>query len=97
LERGNFDFRDDDARRVLKILEADGCINDENSQLGSAIKHFKAEIEAKLREVGYSGSKLVSGGHFYPAHGAVYWLYNPDVLSHEEARKNADRWVKNYK
>jgi len=88
------DLNEDVVRAALELLNEDGYINDENSNLGSTIlEHYSDELEQALRAAGYDGPPLVSGGHFYQKRGAVYWLYNPGHLDGDEARALTDRWV----
>lgn len=42
----------------------------------------------------YDGD-LVSRGYFYPQHEAVYWIFDTNKLSEEEAKRITDEWVEN--
>lgn len=82
------------AERAWSLLRDDGYFNDESSGLGAAaFRHHFKDVEAALRLLGYDGPELAHNGHHYLDHGAVYWAYNPDRLSYEEARARTDQWV----
>ncbi|MDO4728495.1 MAG: hypothetical protein Q4B43_05760 [Bacteroidota bacterium] len=54
----------------------------------TAVEHFNQDIIKFLNEeMGYDGN-LVSRGDFYPKHGAIYWIFDTNKLSEEEAKKN---------
>ena len=88
------ELSDQHARELLTQLDNDGYFNDENSPLGSyLIEHNRTFVEQRLRDVGYDGPELGHGGHYYPEHGAVYWLFDPSQMDYSDARRLTDKWV----
>ncbi|KGM35322.1 hypothetical protein [Inquilinus limosus] len=84
----------DIARRLFDLLAEDAYFNDESCGLGAYyVENHLQEIEEAVRSQGYDGPPLRLAGHHYPTHGAVYWIYDPERLTHEEARRLSDQWV----
>ena len=86
---------------LKKQLELEGYANDEQDfgaglgSLGStAFEHRKADILADLRSLGYNGS-LESAGGYFDGHGAIYWVFDPEILDREEAEARSQLWVQN--
>ena len=70
-----------------------GYANDEQFLGSSAFEHMRKAIFEDLREVGYTQS-LYLEGRFFPEDGAVYWFYDPDMITREEAIIMTEKWVK---
>ncbi len=88
-------LKEEQIERAWSLLNEDGYFNDENSGLGSVVlEHQLDVVEAALRKRGYDGARLAHSGHHYASRGAVYWAYDPDRLTHNEARALTDEWVK---
>lgn len=82
-------------KKGFSLLMKYGYFNDENSGLGSStLERRLPDVEKVFREMGYKGAKLTCYGWYYPDHGAVYWAYDDTRVTHDEARKMTDTWVK---
>lgn len=84
-----------DRKQILALryeLEEVGYVNDEQTKFGSAFEHQREDIFEDLAKTGYSKSLAHSGG-FFDENGAVYWYYDPDLVSYLEAKKLTLKWV----
>lgn len=86
---------------LKRQLELEGYANDEqdfglgHGSLGSyAFEHRKAEILADLQAIGY-GRRLESSGRYFDRHGAIYWMFDPEMLDREDAEAKSLQWVQN--
>lgn len=77
---------------LKKQLEKTGYANDEQFLGSTVFEHHRQEIFEDLNSVGYSQSLRHEGG-FFPQAGAVYWFYDPDMLSQSEALEETENWV----
>lgn len=77
---------------LKKQLEESGYANDEQFLGSSAFEHHRQEVLDDLNSVGYSQPLHHQGGYF-PASGAVYWFYDPNMLDRSEALEKTERWV----
>ncbi|NDW45392.1 hypothetical protein [Ruegeria sp. PrR005] len=80
-------------------LELEGYANDGqefgvgHGSLGStAFEHREADILADLRAIGYNGS-LESAGRYFDGYGAIYWIFDPEIMDREEAEAQSKLWV----
>lgn len=74
-------------------LEENGYANDEQFLGSFAFEHRRDEIFSDLREVDYS-QKLGHAGAFFESIGALYWYYDPDMNSREDALKLSEKWAR---
>ncbi|ATA91949.1 hypothetical protein CGC56_07095 [Capnocytophaga canimorsus] len=84
-------------QKAFDLLQLKGYFNDEMCLGSVVIEHHDRELINFLKEkMGYQGD-LVSRGYFYPQHGAVYYIFDINKLSEEEAKRITDEWVENHK
>lgn len=98
LKVANVDFVLSDPTPIIKALERDGYINDEQEAGLSkfAIKNNLSEIKSALKKEGYSG-EIHNGASFYSTHGEVAWIFDALKIDYEQSRKMTDRWVEDHK
>ncbi len=80
-------------RKVKDQLEEIGYFNDEQFLGSAAVKHHKDKIFIDLRSIGYEKT-LSSNGGFYPETGALYWMYDEEMVSFVEATEMSNAFVK---
>ncbi|SDC20356.1 hypothetical protein [Acinetobacter boissieri] len=84
----------DAIRTAYQDFKTHGYINDESTSLGSTI--FENETDFLYKEfckLGYDGNEFICYGHYYPNHGAVYWICDSRFMSYEESRKLTDMLI----
>ena len=92
-------FNRDIVSGLKNQLEQEGYANDEQDfglehvSFGAyAFEHMQAEIMADLRLLGFN-KRLESGGRYFKDHGALYWIYDPDMIDYESAEDKSESWV----
>ncbi len=88
----NFDLA---AMRAIKSrLEEEGYVNDEQTSLGTQpFKHSIDKIRSDLAELGYD-RELQSGGGYFENVGGLWWIYDPEMVSYEEASGISEQYAK---
>lgn len=80
---------------IIKLkaqLEKIGYANDEQFLGSYSFEHRRDEIFSDLREVGY-GQQLGHAGAFFDSIGALYWYYDPDMNSRDDALNLSEKWA----
>ena len=85
-------------KNLVNKLNFDGIVSDEDGCIVSSfmIEHWSEECDLYLYRNGYTGSRLVRYGKFFPSHGAVYVLFDGDRHSLETANKYMNYHVESY-
>ena len=79
---------------LKKQLEETGYANDEQFLGSTAFEHHEQEVFDDLNSVGYSQAlRLELEGKYFPQAGAVYWYYDPNMISRSEALEKTECWV----
>lgn len=85
-------FDEKTIRQLKAQLEEIGYANDEQFLGSAAFEHHHDEIVADLAQLGYE-KLLLTSGDFYQESGALYWKYDPEMVSPLEAQFKSDSWV----
>lgn len=71
---------------AFALFVDDGDLNDENSKLGAhVVENSAQELEDAFNARGYCGAAIEGRGQSYSEYGSVYWLFDPDQASPENA------------
>lgn len=73
-------------------LEQEGYANDEQFLGSYAFEHRREEIFSDLREAGFS-HELGHAGKFFDSIGALYWYYDPEMISRDDAIRLSEKWA----
>lgn len=85
---------DSSAIHALKAqLEEIGYANDEQFLGMTAFKHRMDDILQDLSDAGLTRS-LKHEAKYYQEVGNVYWIYDPDLTTREEAFELTSKWLK---
>lgn len=74
-------------------LEEIGYANDEQFLGMTTFKHRVDDIIQDLSDAGLT-RPLEHEAKFYPEVGNVYWIYDPDLSTREQAFELTSKWVK---
>ncbi|WP_299969336.1 hypothetical protein [uncultured Roseobacter sp.] len=74
-------------------LEEIGYANDEQFLGAFAFEHRREEVISDLGEAGYH-QDLGHGGAYIEDLGAIYWYYDPELTSRDEAKKLSEEWAR---
>lgn len=73
-------------------LDQVGYANDEQFLGSTVFEHRRQDLFNDLNSVGYSGS-LSHEGEYFPEAGAVYWIYDSNMISRNQAVQMTRDWV----
>lgn len=77
-----------------KLEEKDFFLDGDGAYASPLMEKYTTEIEAHLREIGYTGGRLFTIGKYQPDYGAVYMTYDTEAMDYETAHSTLISYCK---
>ena len=81
-------------RGLVISLNENGIISDEDNEIKISslmMENWSEKFSEYIRKNGYNGGELRCIGGYFPAHGAIYVLYDTESVLYEEAKEYLER------